>query len=142
MSISYGHPQISQGVHCTRKILLDEEMDHRVFRFATGGQCTNLSRIFKFIEINLNFLVESKLLPRIRKNFAIWTLISDLSDHYKFCFYCSATHVTSQVLQPKSVNKLNRGTTLLEVSIIELKIQCEFASFALIITRQASKVLS
>ena len=30
------------------------------------------------------------------------TLISDLSDPYKFCFYCSATlHVMSQLLQPK-----------------------------------------
>ena len=38
-----------------------------------------------------------------------WTLIIDLSDPYKFCFYCSATHVTSQVLQPKSVNKWYRG---------------------------------
>ena len=35
-----------------------------------------------------------------------WTLISD---PYKFCFYCSATHVKSQVLQPKLVNKCYRG---------------------------------
>ena len=34
---------------------------------------------------------------------------SDQSDPYKFCFYCSETHVTSQVLQPKSVNKWYRG---------------------------------
>ena len=40
---------------------------------------------------------------------AQWTLISDPSDPYKFCFYCLATHVTSQVLQPKSVHKRYRG---------------------------------
>ena len=33
----------------------------------------------------------------------LWTLICDCSNPYKFCFYCSATHVTSQVLHPKSV---------------------------------------
>ena len=31
---------------------------------------------------------------------------SDRSDLYNFGFYCSATYVTSQVLQPKLVNKL------------------------------------
>ena len=30
---------------------------------------------------------------------------SDWSDLYNFCLYCYATFVTSQVLQPKSVNK-------------------------------------
>ena len=39
----------------------------------------------------------------------VWTLISDRRDPYKFCFYCSATHMTSQVLQPKTVNKWYRG---------------------------------
>ena len=39
----------------------------------------------------------------------LWTLISDRRDPYKFCFYCSATHMTSQVLQPKTVNKWYRG---------------------------------
>ena len=39
----------------------------------------------------------------------LYTLISDHSDPYKFCFYCPATHVTSRVLQPKSVNKCYRG---------------------------------
>ena len=47
----------------------------------------------------------------------VQTLISVLSDPYKFCFYCSATHVMSQVLQPKSVNKRYRGTTRLAVYI-------------------------
>ena len=37
------------------------------------------------------------------------TLISDRRDPYQFSFYCSATHVTSQVLQPRSVNKRYRG---------------------------------
>ena len=45
------------------------------------------------------------LLPRT----PLLTLISDPSDPYKFCFYCPATHVTSQVLQPKSVHKHYRG---------------------------------
>ena len=40
---------------------------------------------------------------------SLWTLISDHSDPYKFLFYCPATHVTSQVLQPESVNKQYRG---------------------------------
>ena len=32
----------------------------------------------------------------------VWTLISDHSAPYMFCFYCPATlHATSQVLQPK-----------------------------------------
>ena len=31
---------------------------------------------------------------------------SDRSDLYNFGFNCSATYVTSQVLQPKLVNKL------------------------------------
>ena len=30
-------------------------------------------------------------------------------DPYKYCFYCSATHVTSQGLKSKSVNKWYRG---------------------------------
>ena len=47
-------------------------------------------------------------------NFRLWIQISD---PYKFCFYCSATHVTSQVLQPKSVNKRYEGATRLAVSI-------------------------
>ena len=38
-----------------------------------------------------------------------WTLISDHSNHLPNFFYCTATYVTSQVLQPKSVNKLYRG---------------------------------
>ena len=38
-----------------------------------------------------------------------WTLISNPSDPYKFCFYCPATHVTSQVLQPKSEHRRYRG---------------------------------
>ena len=42
-------------------------------------------------------------------NHQLWTLISDHSDTYKFWFYCPATHVTSQVLQPASVNKRYRG---------------------------------
>ena len=51
--------------------------------------------------------------------FQLWTLISYHSDPYKFCFYCPATRVTSQVLQPKSVNKWYRGATRLSVSINE-----------------------
>ena len=42
----------------------------------------------------------------------VTTLLFDATDRsnpYKFCFYCSATHVTSQVLQPKLVNKRYRG---------------------------------
>ena len=35
---------------------------------------------------------------------------------YKFCFNCSATHVTSQVLKPKTVNKRIGGATSLPVS--------------------------
>ena len=52
-----------------------------------------------------------KKLPKVQKTPNLVTvLISDHSDPYKFCFYCSATlHVTSQVLQPKSVNKRYRG---------------------------------
>ena len=42
-------------------------------------------------------------------NLYLLTLISNLSNPYKFCFYCSATHVMSQVLQPKLVNKGYRG---------------------------------
>ena len=38
------------------------------------------------------------------------TLISACHDPYKFCFYCSATHVTLQVLQAKPVNKWYRGS--------------------------------
>ena len=55
-----------------------------------------------------------------KEELELYTLISNLSDPYKFCFYCSATHVTSQVSQPKSVNKRYRGhggTTRLAVSI-------------------------
>ena len=40
--------------------------------------------------------------------FALLTLINDHSNTYRFWFYCPATHVTSQVLQPKSVNKQHR----------------------------------
>ena len=39
----------------------------------------------------------------------IHPLISDPSNLYKFCFYCHATHVTSQVLQPKSEHRRYRG---------------------------------
>ena len=37
------------------------------------------------------------------------TLLGACRDTYKFCFYCSATHVTSQVLPAKPVNKWYRG---------------------------------
>ena len=36
-------------------------------------------------------------------------LISDHCAIYNFCFYCSATHMTPQVLQPKLLNKRYRG---------------------------------
>ena len=48
------------------------------------------------------------------------TLISDRSDPYKFCFYCSVTH--SQVLQPKSVNKWYRGRH----TVISVQFKCIF----------------
>ena len=44
-------------------------------------------------------------------NYSIRTLISECSDPYS-----SATHVTSQVLQPKSVNKVRGRHTLISVS--------------------------
>ena len=44
-----------------------------------------------------------------------WTLINDQSDLYNFCLYCSATFVTSQVLQPKSVKKWYRDRHLLVI---------------------------
>ena len=39
---------------------------------------------------------------------------------YHLFFYCSATHVTSQVLQPKTVNKRYKGQHTFSVSIIIL----------------------
>ena len=44
----------------------------------------------------------------VRVCFSQWTLKSNCSDPYKFCFYCSATHVMSQVMQAKSVKKCYR----------------------------------
>ena len=38
-----------------------------------------------------------------------WTIKNRPMDPYKYCFYCSATHVTSQGLKSKSVNKWYRG---------------------------------
>ena len=39
---------------------------------------------------------------------------------YTICFYCSATHVTLQVLQPKTVNKRYRGQQMFPVSMEEM----------------------
>ena len=48
---------------------------------------------------------------------------------YKFCLYCSTTHVTSQVLQPKSVNKRYRDITLVSVSIAQrIRLRLPFAT--------------
>ena len=67
----------------------------------------------------------------------IWTLISDPSDPYKFCFYCPATHVTSQVLQPKSVHKRYRGRhTFISLYCQSLRIIGNFSNF--LVTRHCS----
>ena len=39
-----------------------------------------------------------------------------------FGFYQSAKHVTSQVLQPKALNKWYRGATRLSVSIVDIMV--------------------
>ena len=41
----------------------------------------------------------------------------------KFCFYCSTTHVMSQVLRPKSVNKrcIGRATRLSGFDIFDIR---------------------
>ena len=71
--------------------------------------CINLGS--KPLEFYNQFAVHfSQLFNNVYILEALWTLISDRSDPYKFCFYCYATtYMTSQVLQPKSVNKWYRG---------------------------------
>ena len=46
----------------------------------------------------------------------LWTLKSDCNNPNYYCFYYSATHVTSQILQPKSVIKQYWGSSHLSVS--------------------------
>ena len=56
-----------------------------------------------------------------------WTIKNRPMDPYKYCFYCSATHVTSQGLKSKSVNKWYRGphtfnsVHLAQLAIVRLK---------------------
>ena len=57
----------------------------------------------------------------------IETLISACRDPYKFCLYCPATHVTSQVLQAKTVNKWYRGSHA--VISVHNKLFSSFVSF-------------
>ena len=60
---------------------------------------------FLFQTLRGDFLMEVAHFEMLWK----WTLISDHSNHLPNFFYCFATYVTSQVFQPKSVNKLYRG---------------------------------
>ena len=56
-------------------------------------------------------IVAIKIVSFVNKSLVRVSMDTDKhhSDPDKFCFYCPATHVMSQVLQPKSVNKWYRG---------------------------------
>ena len=62
---------------------------------------------------------------KIKNAYQVWTLISDPNDPYKLCFYCRATHVTSKVLQHKSVNRQKFSVSITENLNHEVSVKCQ-----------------
>ena len=69
------------------------------------GMSATTSRKFNGVPIQ-----QIALAMQSKHNQLVLTLISTCRNPYKFCFYCPATHVMSQVLQAKTVNKWYRGS--------------------------------